>query len=105
MNDIEYDDLTEEQKKRIIQTRGFQKMLAYTKLADGIEVLEEQDAIFDSMVTTITEKHSTVSSEDSVEQFFELFVDEVKTYTEDITDDADGEATDVDVDEILVDES
>lgn len=104
MDNIEYDDLTEEQKKRIIQTRGFQKMLAYTKLADGIEVLEEQDAIFDSMVKTITEKHSTVSSEDSVEQFFELFVDEVLTYTEDITDDANGEATDMDVEEILVEE-
>jgi hypothetical protein len=85
MTEIDYDDLTEEQKKRIVQTRGFQKMLAYTKLADGIEVLEEQDAIFDSMVTSITEKHSQVRSEESVEQFFELFIEEVKTYTEDLT--------------------
>jgi hypothetical protein len=100
---VEFDDLTEEQQKRVIQTRGFQKMVAYTKLADGIEVLEEQDAIFDSMVTSITEKHSQVRSEESVEQFFELFVDEVMTYTEQLTEEDDDE-TPESIDAMLVDE-
>lgn len=86
MTGLDPDDLTDEQIRRVLQTRGFAKMLAYTKLADGIEVLEEQDAIYDSMVNSITERHSSVSTKASVEEFFDLFVDEVTTYTEDMTE-------------------
>lgn len=80
--EITADDLTEEQIERVLNSRGFQKMLAYTKLADGIGVLEDEDEIFDSMVNSILKQHSTVQSEGSVREFFRLFRDEVKTFTE-----------------------
>jgi hypothetical protein len=87
---ISTDDLTEDQIERVLNTRGFQKMLAYSKLADGIEVLEAEDEIFDSMVTTITKQHSSVSTEASVREVLELFQHEVATFTEPLVEDDDG---------------
>ena len=75
-------DLTDEQIERVLNSRGFQKMLAYQRLAEGIDVLREEDEIFDSMATSILKQHSTVKSEDSIREFFELFVQEVETFTE-----------------------
>lgn len=42
---ISTDDLTDEQIEQIINTRLFQKGLAYAKLAEGIEVIREEDEI------------------------------------------------------------
>lgn len=83
---ISVDELTDEQIERVLNSRGFQKMLAYQKLADGIEVLEEQDDIFSSMVENIRKQHRHVNSADSVREVLTLFVDEVKTFTEPLVD-------------------
>lgn len=99
------DDLTEEQIKRVLRMRGFQKMLAYGKLADGIEVLGEEDKMFDSLVTTITKQHSQVRSEDSVREFFDLFVQEVETFTEPLVDsNGDGEVEPDELEDLYVEE-
>jgi len=83
------DDLTDEQIERVLNSRGFQKMLSYQRLADGIDVLEDQDEIFDSMVTSITNQHGSVSTESSVREVLELFRQEVQMFTDPLTDDAD----------------
>lgn len=79
---IDPDELTDEEIRAVMETPAFQKSLKYRRLAQGIEVLEEDDAIYRQLVATITEQHGSVSTRSSVEEVLDLFVDEVKTYTE-----------------------
>lgn len=101
---ITTDDLTDEQIEQILNSRLFQKGLAYRRLADGIEILADEDEIFDSMINSILKQHSTVGTEDSVREFFRLFRQEVETFTEPLVQ----EETDVDasdVEQIYVEEN
>ena len=79
---VSVEDLTDEQIERVVNSRGFQKMLAYNKLADGIDVLEAEDEIYDSMVSTITKQHSAVGTQGSVREVLRLFREEIETFTE-----------------------
>jgi hypothetical protein len=102
---IDVDELSEEEIRAVVETRGFQKMLAYRRLADGIEVLADEDQIFESMVSSITNQHSQVRSEESTREFFRLFRDEVRTFTEGLADsDDDNHATTDDLRDLVVDE-
>ncbi|ELY70610.1 hypothetical protein [Natrinema versiforme] len=83
---IEVTALSDEEIEAVVNTRGFQKMLAYRRLSDGIDVLEDEDQIFESMVASITKQHSQVRSEESTREFFRLFRDEVATFTEGLAD-------------------
>jgi hypothetical protein len=87
MIDLEPEDLSSEEFEAVLQSRGFQKMLLYHRLADGIEVLQEHDLLFDSMVSAITEQHSQFESEEATREFISLFVQEIRTYTEPFDDD------------------
>jgi hypothetical protein len=87
---ISTDDLTDEQIERVLNSKGFQKMLAYSKLADGIDVLEAEDEIFESMVNTITKQHTSVGTEASVREVLSLFRAEVSTFTEPLVEDENG---------------
>lgn len=100
---ISTDDLTDEQIEAVLNSKGFQKMLAYSKLADGIEVLESEDEIFESMVNTITKQHTSVSTEASVREVLSLFRQEVSTFTEPLVEDDDGMDSG-DLEEIYVEE-
>lgn len=100
---IDPDDLTDEQIARVLNTNGFQRMLAYTKLADGVGVLADEDEIFDSLVESIRKQHSTVNSEDSVREFFRLFRREIETFTEPMVAEDDDEVDTGDVEDLLVD--
>lgn len=104
MTPIDPDDLSEDEVQAIINSTGFQKMLRYRRLAQGIEVLEEEDEIFNSLVTSITDRHSTVGSKNSVREFFQLFQDEVETFTEPMVDE-EGEPVAANLDDVLVEES
>ena len=83
--DIDIDELSDEEVEAVLNTSAFQKALKYRRLAQGIEVLEENDAIYSQLVSTITSRHGQVRSESSVEEVLDLFVEEVKTYTEDLS--------------------
>lgn len=85
------DDLTEEQIEAVLNTRGFRKMLAYQRLAEGVQVLAEEDEIYDSLVTSILNQHSSVSTEDSIREVLDLFRNEVETFTEPLVDAEDPE--------------
>lgn len=76
------EDLSEEEFKTVVQSRGFQKMLLYQRLADGIEVLQTHDRLYDSMVRAITEQHSEIESVDVTREVLEHLESEVATYTE-----------------------
>lgn len=97
------DELTDEQVEAIINTRGFRKMLAYDKLAEGIAALEERDEIFDSLVTNIQKQHTTIKSESSVQEVLDLFREEVEAFTEPLVDADDG-GQDVDLEELYVED-
>jgi hypothetical protein len=86
-----------------LETPAFQKSLKYRRLAQGIEVLEDDDAIYNQLVATITEQHGQVSTRSSVEEVLDLFVDEVKTYTEGMGLDDDAEVSES-VQDLFVDE-
>jgi len=97
------DDLTDEQIEAILNTRGFRKMLAYQRLAEGIQVLADEDEIYDSLVTSITKQHSQIRSEQSVRDVLDLFRREVETFTEPLVDAEDPEE-EVDLDDLTVGE-
>jgi hypothetical protein len=104
---IDPSELSDEEIAAVLNTRMFQKALAYRRLAAGIEVLADEDQIFESLVATITNQHSQVRSEDSTREFFRLFRQEVETFTEELASEQDGAGTDEVrdlVDEQLVDD-
>ena len=101
---ISTEDLTDEQIERVLNSRGFQKMLAYSRLADGIDVLEEEDEIFESMVNTSTKQHSQVRSEASIREVLDLFQQEVATFTEPLVDENGDGMESTDLEDIYVEE-
>ncbi|MEA5387262.1 hypothetical protein VB779_09490 [Haloarculaceae archaeon H-GB11] len=101
---IDLEQLTDDEIEAIINTRMFQKALAYRRLADGIEVLEDEDQVFDSLVTSITKQHSQVRSESSTEEFFRLFRQEVETFTEELTTEEANGGDETDLRNLVVDE-
>ena len=100
---IDVDELSDEEVQAVVNTRGFQKMLAYRRLSDGIEVLEDEDQIFESMVASITKQHSQVRSEESTREFFRLFRDEVETFTDGLADKENG-ADQGDLEDLIVED-
>ena len=100
---IDPDELSEDEIRAVMQTPAFQKSLKYRRLGQGIEVLEDDDAIYRQLVATITEQHGQVSTRSSVEEVLDLFVAEVKTYTEgmELDTDADDELPES-IDDLLV---
>ena len=98
------DELTDDQIERVLNSRGFQRMLAYQRLAEGISVLEEQDDIYESMVTSITNQHSSLSTESSTREVLELFVDEVAMFTEPLSRDGESHADADDIEDIFAEE-
>ncbi|MDJ1433053.1 hypothetical protein [Halostagnicola sp. A-GB9-2] len=100
---IDVGELSDDEIEAVVHTRGFQKMLAYRRLSDGIEVLEDEDQIFESMVSSITKQHSQVRSEDSTREFFRLFRGEVGTFTEGLADE-ESSADQGDLEDLYVDD-
>jgi hypothetical protein len=94
-------ELSEEEIEPVVNTRMFQKSLAYRRLADGIEVLEDEGQVFDSLVEAIRAQHSSVTTEESVREFFRLFRQEVETFTEELTDDEANGGTTADLQDIV----
>lgn len=80
--EIDLDELSDEEVQAVLNTSAFQKAVKYRRLAQGIEVLEENDAIYNQLVSTITSRHGQVRSESTVEEVLDLYVEEVKAYTE-----------------------
>lgn len=102
---IDLEELSDEEIQAILQTPAFQKAAQYRRLAQGIEVLEEDDAIYQQLVRTIESRHPTVNTVSSIEETLDLLVEEVNTYTEDLGVD---ESDDVDEEDplqnVIVDE-
>lgn len=101
---LSVDDLTEEEIEAVLNTRGFRKMLAYQRLAEGIQVLADEDEIYDSLVNAILKQHSSVSTESSVREVLRLFREEVETFTEPLVQNDSGESADVDLESLYVED-
>ncbi|QCJ47219.1 hypothetical protein [Haloprofundus sp. MHR1] len=100
---IDLEELSDEEIHAVVNTRMFQKALAYRRLAAGIEVLEDEDQVFESLVTSITKQHSQVRSESSTREFFELFRQEVETFTEQLADEDENGGDAGDLRELIID--
>jgi hypothetical protein len=98
------EDLTDQQIQRVLNMRGFQKMLAYGRLADGIGVLEDEGQLFDSMVSSITKQHGQIRSESSTREVLRLFRDEVETFTEPLVDEDGDDVEADDLEDLYVDD-
>ncbi len=55
---IDVDELSEDEIAAVLETPAFQKSLKYRRLAQGIEVLEDDDAIYRQLVDLVDEGHS-----------------------------------------------
>jgi len=82
---ISKEDLSDEEFETIVSSRGFQKMLLYQRLADGIKVLQTHDLLYESMVQAIAEQHTEIDSVDPIHEVFSLLEREVAMYTEPLT--------------------
>lgn len=82
---ISPDSLSEEEFETVVQSRGFQKMVLYQRLAEGIEVLRTHDLLYESMVQAITEQHSEIESPETTQELLSLLEREVATYTDPLT--------------------
>lgn len=82
---VSTEELSEEEFETIVSSRGFQKMLLYRRLADGIEVVRTHDRLYESMVEAITDQHSEIDSVQTVQEVLSLLEEEVRTYTEPLT--------------------
>jgi hypothetical protein len=79
---VDTSELSDDEFESIVQSRGFQKMLLYQRLSDGIEVLEDHDLVLDSMIESITDRHSQLESEEITRECLNLLYEEIRMYTE-----------------------
>lgn len=100
------DELSDEEIEAVLNTPAFQKAVKYRRLAHGIEVLTEDDAIRNQLVHSILAQHSSISTTKSIEEVLDLFVEEVKAYTEGMGVEPDSDDLDEDdpLSDLFVDE-
>lgn len=93
-----YEDLTEEQKRKLFNSKLVQKGLAYQRIASGLEMLKEEDpAVYDQLISGTEQRQSRVQTTDSVKDVIEAMIEEVKEHTDlMVTDDEDEENQDDD---------
>ena len=85
MKDIpdDYEDLSEDQKRRLFNSKLVQKGLAYQRIASGLEMLKEEDpAVYDQLIAGIKNRQGRVSSEDSIEDVIDAMIEEVQDHTD-----------------------
>lgn len=86
-----YEDLSEEQKKQLFNSKLVQKGLAYRRIAHGLEMLKEDDpAVYDQLISGVLARTGRVSSRETVEDILESMIEEVQDHTE-LMDDVDEE--------------
>jgi len=89
------DDLTDEEKEKLLNSPLVKKGLAFSKIGEGLEYLNSQeDAVFNSLVRNIQQRSSRVNSEDTVEEILDLLIDEVKKDVE-LMEEDDADETEV----------
>ena len=91
MTTIEFEDLTEDEIRRVVESEFFQKGVKYRRLADGLEVLEDDGVMYDKLVTGILSRQSRIQSRETVVEVLEAFVEEVEHYV-DVVEEEDGDA-------------
>jgi hypothetical protein len=95
MTTIDFEDLTEDEIRRVVESEFFQKGVKYRRLADGLEVLEDDGVMYDKLVTGILSRQSRIQSRETVEQVLEAFVEEVEHYVDVVEEDEQGELDDL----------
>ena len=95
MTKIDFDDLTEDEIRKVVESEFFQKGVKYRRLADGLEVLEDDGVMYDKLVTGILSRQSRIQSRETVEQVLEAFVEEVEHYVDVVEEDDGGELDDL----------
>ena len=64
----------------VVKSKMVQKYLAYRDLAEGIEALKEDDAMYDQLIQGIEDKYSRVSDQ-TIRDVLDAFVSEVESNT------------------------
>lgn len=95
MTTIDFEDLTEDEIRRVVESEFFQKGVKYRRLADGLEVLEDDGVMYDKLVTGILSRQNRIQSRETVEQVLEAFVEEVEHYVDVVEEDEQGELDDL----------
>jgi len=79
MSDDLIDQLSDEEKEQLLQSPLVKKGVAFKKIGEGLEHLEEnEDHVFNSLVRNIEQRSSRVNSEDTVQEILDLLIDEVR---------------------------
>lgn len=78
-----YDDMSEEQKRKLFNSKLVQKGLAYQRIASGLEMLKEEDpAVYDQLISGTEQRQTRVQTTESVEDIIEAMIEEVKDHTD-----------------------
>lgn len=90
---VDWEDLSEEQRRAIFESPAVQEAFGYRMIADGIEHLEDQDEeLADRMIDATHQRVGRNLSRDSVEQVIESLIAVIKERTAPIPHEAeDGE--------------
>lgn len=87
-----YEDLTEDQKRQLFNSKLVQKGLAYQRIANGLEMLKERDpAVYDQLIQGTKQRQSRVQTEESVQDIIEAMIEEVKDHTDLMKEDEEDE--------------
>lgn len=87
-----YEDMSEEMKKQLFNSKLVQKGLAYRRIAHGLEMLKEDDpAVYDQLINGVLSRTGRVNSKETVEDILESMIDEVQEHTELMEEDEDEE--------------
>lgn len=88
MSDDLIDQLSEQEKEDLLNSPLVKKGVAFKKIGEGLEHLEDnEDHVFNSIVRNIEQRSSRVNSEDTVEEILDLLIDEVRKDVELMEDD------------------
>lgn len=90
----EWDDLNEAQRKQFFESPLFKKYYAYRSFTDGVRAMQAADGhLYDALADGVLRRMSSVTSRDTVDEFFEALVAEVEEHTDVVapTDAADEE--------------
>jgi len=105
MTSVTVDDVPDHVLERVLNSRGFRKMVQYQHLAKGITALEEDGDLKDDLVSRITNQHSTVNTRASITEVLDLLVTEVRAFTEPMTEEADEDPVETDeLEDLFIDE-
>lgn len=102
---IDINDLSEAEVERVVNTPIFRRALAYKRLADGIEALEQDDEMLDQLARDVNAEAGGRTKVATTKGHLKALVTVVDKYTSLVDEDTEAPEADADdLSDLIVDE-